>query len=108
MLLGLVGINWAFAYIGVDLGLYLITKLVRDDIWYWLLVGGNAGLLLSILLRVCPKLITDFTSLVQLRHPQELGGVNWMFSFVIPMASLPAVIKIYEFKDCNNKNVQLV
>ena len=34
MLLGLLGKRWAFAYIGADVGLYLIVKMLRGDFWY--------------------------------------------------------------------------
>jgi len=107
LLLGLIGKRWAFAYIGADLGLYLLVKIMRGDFWYWVPVGGKMEILLSLLCRVVVKIITDFTSLVQFRHPYELGGMYWLFSFVLTMGSLPAAIKFYEGKDGDELVVDL-
>ena len=75
VLLALVGRKWVFAYIGADLGLYFLVKVLRDDFRYWLPVGGNAEIPNGIISRVVVKVIVDFTSLVQARHHQEMGGV---------------------------------
>ena len=50
VLLGLMGGSWAFLYIGADLGLYLLVKILSGDFWYWLPVGGKMEILSSILL----------------------------------------------------------
>jgi hypothetical protein len=39
VLLGLKGGRWVFLYIGADLGLYLLVKILRGDFWYWLPLG---------------------------------------------------------------------
>ena len=50
--------------------------------FYWVqLGGGKVEMISSLLARVIIKLITDFTTLVQFRHPQELGGAYWTISF---------------------------
>ena len=95
VLLGMMGLRWALAYIGLDLGLYLGMKMFNGDFWYWVPLGGNAEVLLSIVARVVVKMVTDFTSIVQFRHPYELGGMCWSFGVVLTMASLPVVIAIY-------------
>jgi hypothetical protein len=92
VLLGLLGGSWAFLYIGADFGLYLFVKILRGDFWYWLPFGGNVEIVTSILFRVIIKIIVDFTSLAQLRHPNEVGGVYWLFGFVLTMVSLPVSI----------------
>jgi hypothetical protein len=92
VLLGLIGGNWAFLYIGADLGLYLLVKILRGDFWYWVPLGGNIEIVSSILMRVVVKIITDFTSIVQLRHSNEVGGAYWLFGFVLTMGSLPVSI----------------
>ena len=83
---------------GADVGLFLIIKMLRGDVWLYVHVGGNFEILSSAVGRVATKFIVDFTSLIHLRHPQEMGGANWLFSPVRTMASLPAVIKIFEYK----------
>ncbi|GMI45735.1 hypothetical protein TrCOL_g13458, partial [Triparma columacea] len=42
VLLGLMGGSWVFLYIGADLGLYLLVKILRGDFWYWMPIGGKA------------------------------------------------------------------
>jgi hypothetical protein len=92
VLLGLMGGSWAFLYIGTDLGLYLLVKILRGDFWYWLPLGGKAEIVNSILLRVIVKIIVDFTSLAHLRHPNEVGGAYWLFGLLLTMVSLPVSI----------------
>ncbi|GMI43368.1 hypothetical protein TrCOL_g9829 [Triparma columacea] len=94
VLLGLMGGSWALLYIGADLGLYLLVKILRGDFWYWLPLGGNLEILSSILGRVVIKIIVDFTSIVHFRHPYEVGGFYWLFGLVLTMGSLPVSINI--------------
>ena len=42
------------------------------------------------------KIITDFTSIVQFRHPNEVGGVYWAFGFVVTMTSLLVAVTLAE------------
>ena len=94
VLLGLLGGSWALLYIGIDLGLYLLVKILRGDFWYWAPLGGNAEIVSSILWRVIAKIIVDFTSMVHFRHPNEVGGVYWLFGLLLTMVSLPVSIYI--------------
>ena len=96
VVLGLLGKRWVLAYIGADLGLFIFVKLIWRDFYYWTPKEGNADIPNSLLCRVKGKTIVDFTSLLQLRHPQEVGGAQWMLGFLVTMASLPPAIKIYE------------
>jgi hypothetical protein len=96
VVLGLVGGSWVALYIGGDLGLYLVVKMLRGDFWYWMPSGGKAEIVYSTLFRLINKIITDFTSLVQLRHPNEVGGLYWAFGFVLTMGSLPVAIIVAE------------
>ena len=41
------------------------------------------------------KTITDFTSIVQFRHPCELGGLCWSINFVLNLLSLPVAICLF-------------
>jgi hypothetical protein len=89
VLLGSMGGSWAFLYIGADLGLFLLVKILRGDFWYWIPAGGNLEIVSSIILRVVVKIITDFTSIAHFRHPYEVGGAYWIFGLVLTMGSLP-------------------
>jgi hypothetical protein len=42
------------------------------------------------------KLVGDFTSIVQFRHPNELGGLYWAFGLVLTIGSLPVSIVVTE------------
>jgi hypothetical protein len=90
VLLGLMGGGWVFLYIGADLGLYLLVKIFRGDFWYWVPLGGNIEIVSSITCRVIVKIITDFTSIMQLRHHNEVGGLYWLFGLVLTIGGLPA------------------
>ena len=73
VLLGLMGGSWAFLYIGADLGLYMLVKILRGDFWYWLPLGGKLEIMTSFLFRVLIKIIVDFASMAHFRHPNEFG-----------------------------------
>jgi hypothetical protein len=88
------GGSWAFLYIGADLGLYMLVKILRGDFWYWLPFGGNTEIFSSIIARVIVKIILDFTSIAHFRHPNEVGGAYWLFGLVLTMGSLPVSIYI--------------
>jgi hypothetical protein len=94
VLLGLMGGSWAFLYIGADLGLFMLVKILRGDFWYWMPLGGMAEIVLSILARVIGKIIVDFTSIMQLRHPNEVGGAYWLFGLLLTIGSLPVSIYV--------------
>jgi hypothetical protein len=94
VLLGLIGGSWVFLYIGADLGLYILVKILRGDFWYFLPLGGNTEIMASILFRVIVKLIVDFTSMVHFRHPNEVGGAYWLFGLLLTMGSLPVSIHV--------------
>jgi hypothetical protein len=97
VLLGLMGGSRVFLYIGADLGLYLLVKILRGDFWYWIPLGGNIEILSSIFSRMLAKIVVDFTSIVHHRHPGEVGGAYWLFGLLLTMVSLPVSIYIYLF-----------
>jgi hypothetical protein len=99
VMLGLLGSKWVSLYVGADLGLYLMVKVLRGDFWYWMPLGGNVEIVNSILARVMVKVVTDFTSIVQFRHPNEVGGMYWMFGIVLTIGSLPVAIILAERED---------
>jgi hypothetical protein len=96
VVLGLLGGKWVIFYVGADLGLYFLVKILRGDFWYWMPLGGNAEIVNSIIARVMVKIVGDFTSIVQFRHPNEIGGMYWMFGIVLTIGSLPVAIILAE------------
>ena len=104
VLLSLSGKKFVFAYLIADLGIYLLVKILRGDFWYWLPVGGAwSEFFTSICFRIAVKIITDFTSIAQFRHPNEVGGAYWSFSFALTMASFPVSILI-----CQNHGISTI
>jgi hypothetical protein len=96
VVLGLLGGRWVSLYVGADLGLYLLVKVLRGDFWYWIPAGGNVEIVSSFVCRVLVKVVGDYTSIVQFRHPNEIGGIYWIFGFVLTMGSLPVAIIVAE------------
>jgi hypothetical protein len=104
--LGLLGGRWVSLYVGADLGLYLLVKVLRGDFWYWIPAGGNVEIVSSIVGRLLVKVVTDFTSIVQFRHPNEVGGMYWIFGFVLTMGSLPIAIILAERGDVAEDSIE--
>jgi hypothetical protein len=52
------------------------------------------------------KVVTDFASIVQFRHPNEVGGMYWMFGFVLTIGSLPLAIIIAKRGDVPEENLK--
>jgi hypothetical protein len=95
-LLGVLGRSWALAYVAADIIMFFLVKIVQGDIWYWAPLKGKAEVLLTFLMRLTTKPISDFTSVLQLRHPNEVGGQYWAFSLFLTMASLPMAMHIFK------------
>ena len=89
VVLGMISSKAPFLYVFIDVGLYLIVKMIRGDFWYWIPLGGKSEILSSLLIRILAKIITDFTCIIQFRHPNEVGGIYWAVSFIFATASLP-------------------
>jgi hypothetical protein len=70
------------------------VKILRGDFWYWLPVGGNLEIVMSILFRAIIKITVDFTSIAQMRHPNEVGGAYWLFGLMLTIGSLPVSVHI--------------
>jgi hypothetical protein len=107
VVLGLLGGRWVSLYAGADLGLYLFVKVLRDDFWYWIPAGGNVEIVSSIVARVLFKVVTDFTSIAHFRHPKEVGGMYWMFGFVLTVGSLPVAVTIAESGNIAEEKLKL-
>ncbi|GMH84158.1 hypothetical protein TrST_g12293 [Triparma strigata] len=78
------------AYLLVDMGFALMFKLARGDFLYWMRIEEiSMRFLVSSAMRLCNKILIDFTGMIQMRHPFEYGGLY--FSTVLlttPLVSL--------------------
>ncbi|GMI16016.1 hypothetical protein TrLO_g2078 [Triparma laevis f. longispina] len=71
-----------FAYMAIDFAIFFGYKLCRRDFWYWIPVDGATGIFVSILFRIIGKTVTDFTALLQFRHPFDLGGAYYCWTLL--------------------------
>ena len=75
------------SYLAGDMLLYAFYRKARGDLNYWVNLPTGVLLLATLVVRSFVKLLVDFTALVQLRHPLEVGGFYWCFSLVANQAS---------------------
>ena len=63
-------------FIGGEVLLYLILKIIRSDFFYWVKVEGKGALAIAcgFFPRVLVYVITQFSGCMHMRHPFELGG----------------------------------
>jgi len=50
------------------------------------------------------KVVVDFTAMLQMRHPKQMGGVYFLFTLFYTQASMFVVLKLYVE---NNENEEL-
>jgi len=82
-------------YMAGDMGLYLLQKVLRGDFHYWTPIDGVVGLIVSLVARMGIKTITDFTGLIQFRHPGELGGLYWTVNMFLALVASVASVWVY-------------
>ena len=91
-MLMLVSTRYFVIYLAGDMALYFLLKVLRGDFHYWVPMHGVLGLLVSLLMRICCKVIVDYTGVIQFRHPFELGGIYWTLNmFMALVASFVSV-----------------
>jgi hypothetical protein len=98
-LLMLVNVSYLFGLLGAEMGIYLAYKALLGDFYYWLPVDGVAGFALSLLLRVVVKVLADYTAIVHLRAPADLGGLYFAVNSVMSFVFCIAAIKIFFASD---------
>lgn len=64
------------------MGILLLYKIMQGDFFYFMHVAGVVRFVLAIVTRFTVKVMVNFTMLIQLRHPQEVGGLPFLVSFV--------------------------
>jgi len=69
----------AFLFIGGEIGLYLIFKILRQDFHYWI---RGTPLIVVFFPRIVVKVVVDFTGCIHFRHPYEMGGLGFTMSMI--------------------------
>jgi len=83
-------------FVGSEVLLYLVYKIVRNDVWYWPRLDGCVTIVVSIIERIFVKIIVDFSGCVHLRHSYELGGLAYSVSVVWAQIFPFVVLQLYE------------
>ena len=68
-LLMIVNSTWLLIFMVGDMSLFMLMKIARRELRYWVNLTGALGWLGSFTIRFCVKEIVDFTCCVQFRHP---------------------------------------
>ena len=82
-------------YTAIDLGVFVLWKVVRRDFRYWIPIRGVIGWTVSSTLLICVKLITDYSGMIHMRNAPEMGGLFWTFDMCMSMAASFVMIMIY-------------
>ena len=81
-LLALTNPNWLLLFLGVDMSIFFLYKIMRGDFFYWLNTAGVVRFLTAIIARFVTKILANFTMLMHLRHPQEVGALSFLVSIL--------------------------
>jgi hypothetical protein len=87
--------TWLVYYMGGDMLLCLLIKVMRRDFFYFMPLPLIATVPISVILRVATKMVADFTGLQHLRDPYQLGGAYYSFNQVSNFASVPVTAYLY-------------
>ena len=82
-LLALTNPKWLLLFLGVDIGIFYLYKIVRGDFFYFANLAGVLRFVTALLHRFTLKILVNFTMLVQLRHPNEVGGLSFLLSILM-------------------------
>ena len=74
--------TWLAIYLGGDMVVFLLVKIIRGDFRYWFNLPNSLGWFVSLLMRVAGKVLADFTLVLQQRHSYEVGGVQFCLLIV--------------------------
>ncbi|GMI00639.1 hypothetical protein TrST_g8799 [Triparma strigata] len=94
-LLALTNTNWLMLFLGVDMGVFFVYKIVQGDFLYFVNVVGVLRFVISLLLRITIKIMMNFTMLMQLRHPQEVGGLPVLVSIFASVVGSFVSVHVY-------------
>ena len=65
--------NPLLAVLSCELVFFYLLKIAREDLLNWVLIYGTWGSWYAFITRLLCKVVTDWTCIVQMRHPNEVG-----------------------------------
>ncbi|GMH96227.1 hypothetical protein TrST_g8696 [Triparma strigata] len=105
VMLALISSNLVWIWIVGDMSLFLLLKVLTGDFTYWIRMSGAAGIIISLVQRIVVKATTDFTGCVQMRHPQELGGMYFSVNYFIPLVGLIVILTLKDESTFENETI---
>jgi len=73
ILLQIGGKTLALIVLSCEMAIYLLYKVIRRDFRYWMALPQGTSLFISLMFRISYKILADFTGMLHLRHPYEVG-----------------------------------
>jgi hypothetical protein len=86
---------WLLGYLVADHGLHIIYRIARRDYVYYAPIPSTASYVVSPLLRVVIKTLSDFTGGFTFRLPLLLGGSYFFFNLAMSQASVLVCVYLY-------------
>ena len=109
ILLAFANPRYVVCYYLVDIGFFLLMKIVRRDFIYWVPIEGSSKYVVSLFIRIAVKIVADFTCVVQLRHPNEVGGLYWTLQNVLTLTTLfIALVLVEETKTFQGADLEML
>ncbi len=92
-------------FVAIDYTAFFAIKIATGDYTYWIPLDGLTCTIISFIVRLMSKSISDYTSIIQMRHPNEMGGLYWTCSGVIGIAALIFSVAVFERSEKSDTNL---
>ena len=82
-------------FLGGDMLFFFLVKVLRKDLRYFMNVNGGFAWVITFGFRLIVKIMADFTAMVQLRNPNELGGMYWTACLLLGQTTTFVAVYLY-------------
>ena len=89
---------WLMLYLGGDMLLFLLVKIIRGDFRYWINLPNKLSVLISFVIRFFAKILVDFSLILHFRHSFEIGGVQ--FSLLLLQNQVSCFVAAWVYLKC--------
>jgi hypothetical protein len=99
---------WLAAWLSLDMVVYLIYKMLRNDFVYF--VPGTTGAtkyIVAFVTRVLVKVVVDFTGLLNGRVATEMGGIYYSVNVIVSQVSCWVIAALYVTYHEDNDKVKI-
>ena len=91
--------NLVLMFVGGEIGVYLLLKILRQDFYCWPTLSGIFAVVVSFLTRIGVKIIVDFSGCIHFRHPYDLGGLGYLLSVIWSQVFPFVALQLYSLGD---------